>query len=58
MENLNLQHKDNISKFLHRDLTFLINSYVNFYANSCAWAIFKCGTHGFNLINPSDMIMG
>ena len=28
MENLNLEHKDNISKFLHRDLMFLINSYV------------------------------
>ena len=28
MENLNLEHKDNISKFLHRDLRFLINSYV------------------------------
>ena len=30
MENLNLvlEHKDNISKFLDRDLMFLINSYV------------------------------
>ena len=27
MENLNLEHKDNISKFLHRDLMFLINFY-------------------------------